>query len=436
MRKITLPALILIALLALGGSMVAAFAQAPGRPLASAHLAAAHVFSRAHKLSTGSTGQVSMQRRDAQAGQGTGLAAKVLHFPTARLFLHIHKFSATSNAGGLTPAQLRKAYGLSALTTTGSGVTIAVVDAFGNPDAQADLNQFDANFGLPATTLSIAYPQGKPKKTNQSWALETDLDIEMVHAMAPGARIVVDVARDTALNDLLAAVKDAYATQKASVVSMSFGGSEFAAETGPSVDGIFSTGASMGVSFTVASGDSGMGAQYPAASPFVTAVGGTTLTTQPDGTYVKETAWHGSGGGISAFEKRPTYQSAFNHNAKRGLPDVAMVADPNTGVVMYDGFGYNHQKGFFVLGGTSVAAPLFAGVLALANQMRASSMKNANVDLYSVASLHYASDFHDIVSGSNGTCGAVCNAGPGYDYVTGLGSPVANTLVPALTAAP
>lgn len=113
-----------------------------------------------------------------------------------------------------------------------------------------------------------------------------------------------------------------------------------------------------------------------------------------------------------------------------------MVGDPNTGVVTLDTFGYNGQKGYFIVGGTSVAAPLFAGVLAFANQQRASSMKNADNEIYHVAMTQYAADFHKIISGSNGTCGAVCTAAKGYDYVTGLGSPIANKLVPALVAAP
>src|SRR6185437_10016249 len=170
-------------------------------------------------------------------------------------------------------------------------------------------------------------------------------------------------------------------------------------------------------------------------SPFVTAVGGTSLFTQPDGTYVKETAWSGSSGGLSTFEARPAYQRAFNNHTKRGVPDVAMVADPNTGVVVFDSFGMENDKGFFILGGTSASAPLFAAVLAVANQQRNIDLKNTNTALYNVAEAHYATDFHDVRTGSNGTCGAICQAHAGYDFVTGLGSPVGSRLVSHLAQA-
>jgi subtilase family serine protease len=212
---------------------------------------------------------------------------------------------------------------------------------------------------------------------------------------------------------------------------MSFGGGEFSGETGASADGVFSTGNGSGVSFTASSGDSGCGAQYPAASPFVTSVGGTSLTIQSNGTYVSESAWSGSGGGTSSFESRPSYQNGFNGSSQRGIPDVAMVADPNTGVTMYD----KQVGGFIVVGGTSVAAPLWAGVLTLANSGRSGTMHNADNELYSVASnaTKYANDYHDVKTGS---AGGSCTAGKGYDLVTGLGTPVSNTLVPDLIAAP
>ena len=138
---------------------------------------------------------------------------------------------------------------------------------------------------------------------------------------------------------------------------------------------------------------------------------------------------------MSAYEKASTYQAGFNKNTKRGVPDVAMVADPSTGVNVYDSFGYNGQKGFFILGGTSVSAPMFAGVLALANQSRTGTLKNINTQLYALAQTHYAAYFHDITSGNNGTCGTICTAHTGYDYVTGLGSPIVSKLIPALITA-
>lgn len=344
-------------------------------------------------------------------------------------------FSPNSGGSGLTPAQFRKAYGVDKLSNDGSGITVAIVDAYGNPNAQADLNKYDQTYGLTAGTVTTVYPQGKPGSVDQGWALETNLDVQMVHAIAPKATIILEAAKSPTFVNLLGAVKNAYTKHGATVVSMSFGGGEFSGETSAAGDGIFAIGNNKGVSFTASSGDSGTGAQYPAASPYVTSVGGTTLNVQSDGTYVSETAWNGSGGGLSAYENAPAYQVGFNKKSQRGIPDVSMVADPNTGVSIYDSFGYNGQKGFFIVGGTSVAAPMFAGVLALANQSRTSTFKNADIEIYAVAKAHYATDFHDITSGSNGSCGAVCNTHAGYDYVTGLGSPVADKLVPDLTAA-
>ena len=355
---------------------------------------------------------------------------QVAHHP-----LHLRHFSPNSGGGGLTPAQFRKAYGIDLLANNGAGITVAIVDAYGNPRVQADLNTYDKTYGLPATTITTIYPQGNVGTVDEGWALETDLDVQMVHAIAPKARIVLEAARTSTDADLYGAVKDAYTRHGATIVSMSFGGSESASETGALGDGIFAAGNAKGVSFTASSGDSGTGAQYPASSPYVTSVGGTTLNVQANGSYINETAWSGSGGGLSAYEKTPAYQVGFNKNKQRGIPDVAMVANPNTGVSMYDSFGYNGQKGFFIVGGTSVAAPMFAGVLALANQGRTRTLKNADTQIYALAKAHYTQDFHDITSGSNGSCGKICTASKGYDYVTGLGSPIANALVPALSTA-
>jgi subtilase family serine protease len=368
----------------------------------------------------------------ASAKGTTGLSAD----PLATLYAHpdfIRKgnASASPNVAGISPTQFRKAYGISSVTQTGAGITIAIVDACGNPGAQKDLNKYDTTFGLPATTIKVVKPQGTTCLDPNGWGVETDLDLQMAHAVAPGAKIVLEAAKSASFANLLAAAKDAYTKQGATVVSMSFGGGEFSGETGASADGVFSAGNTKGVSFTASSGDSGCGAQYPAASPFVTSVGGTSLTILSNGTYVSETAWSGSGGGTSTFESRPSYQNGFNGSGQRGIPDVAMVADPNTGVSMFD----KQVGGFIVVGGTSVAAPLWAGELALTNSGRSGTMHNADKELYNVASnaTKYANDYHDVTTGS---AGGICTAGTGYDLVTGLGSPVSNTLVPDLIAAP
>jgi subtilase family serine protease len=346
-------------------------------------------------------------------------------------FIRKGNASISPDIAGISPTQFRKAYGISSVAQNGKGITIAIVDACGNTGAQSDLNKYDTTFGLPATTIRVVKPQGTTCSDPMGWGVETDLDVQMAHAVATGAKIVLEEAKSASFANLFGAVKDAYTKRGATIVSMSFGGGEFPGETGVGADGIFSTGNGKGVSFTASSGDSGCGAQYPAASPFVTSVGGTSLTIKSNGTFVSESAWSGSGGGISSFESRPSYQNGFNGSKQRGIPDVAMVANPNTGVIVYD----KQVGGFVIVGGTSVAAPMWAGVLALTNSGRSSNMHNADNELYGVASsaTKYAKDYHDVATGGSG---GSCKAGKGYDLVTGLGSPVSNTLVPDLIAAP
>jgi len=390
MRTITALVLVLVALLAVIGSAVSAFAKAPS-------VSANPLVIYAHT-----------------------------HFKVKAI--RVKPFSA---GAGFTPKQFDKAYGIAALSKTkGKGITVAIIDACGNPNVQSDLNTYDLTYGLPATTVKVVTPEGTPCSDPQAWGVETDLDVQMVHAVAPKAHIVLEAAKSASLKDLLTAVQDAYTKQGASVVSMSFGGSEFSGETAANVDGIFSAGVNKGVTFTASSGDSGCGAQYPAASPFVVSVGGTSLKVDSNGSYVSESAWNGSGGGLSAFENRPSYQDGFNSDSKRGIPDVAMVADPNTGVSVYD----TDTGGFIVIGGTSVAAPMWAGITVLADGKRASHFQNADYELYSMVgnSANYASDFHDVTTGSSG---GNCSTGPGYDLVTGLGSPAAAGLIPGLVGA-
>jgi len=212
---------------------------------------------------------------------------------------------------------------------------------------------------------------------------------------------------------------------------MSFGGGEFAGET--SSDNHFAVN---NVTFTASSGDSGNGVEYPAASPDVVAVGGTTLTTGTDGSYISETAWSGSGGGQSTMESEPSYQASYHipndPNVWRGVPDVAYNADPNTGFAVYDTVRYKGQSGWFQVGGTSAGAPQWAALFAIANSMRATGkgpLSSANIAVYLAATPNLSPNFHDITSGTNGTCGTLCTAVAGYDYVTGLGSPQANNII-------
>jgi subtilase family serine protease len=222
------------------------------------------------------------------------------------------------------PAQIRHAYGVDKVTATGAGQTIGIVDAYGSPTIQKDLQTFDNTFGLPAANLQII---GSAKGISSGWAQETSLDVEWAHAIAPGAKILLSVARSARTSDLVTAI-DAAVNNGATVVSMSWGGPEFSSQT--SYDSHFNKS---GVSFTAASGDNGPGVEWPAVSPYVVGIGGTSLYLDSSGNRTSaEAAWSGSGGGISAVVQRPSFQNGWQSAANRAMPDVSYVADPNTGV--------------------------------------------------------------------------------------------------------
>jgi subtilase family serine protease len=260
---------------------------------------------------------------------------------------------------GYSPAQIRHAYGVDGLTVTGAGQTIAVTVALGSPTIQSDLNTFCSSFGLPTTTITIAYPTGTPTTSDPEWALETSLDVEWAHAMAPGAKILLCVAATSALDDVLAAVD--YGSAHASQVSMSWVFDEFAGETG--YDTHFSKA---GVSFVGASGDDGLGAEWPAASPYVTGVGGTTLSLDATGNVLSETAWSGSDGGPGSVFAEPSYQTQWQSSGQRDTPDVSCLGDPNSGVAVYDSTMVGRATGWMEIGGTSAGAAMWNGLLALA----------------------------------------------------------------------
>ena len=302
----------------------------------------------------------------------------------------------------------------------GAGQTIAIVDAYDDPNVASDLHKFDVQFGLSdprftkvSQTGSAAYPSA-----NQGWASEIALDVEWAHAIAPGANILLVEARSASMGDLLTAVNYARNYAGASVVSMSWGGGESRSET--SYDSYFTTPAGhAGVTFVASSGDDGAGVSYPAISPNVLSVGGTLLTLK-SGNYSSETAWSGSGGGVSRYETEPSWQRGVQSYGTRTNPDVAFDANPSTGVAVYDSYG---SGGWAVYGGTSIGAPQWAGLIAIVDQGRSTPLRNATSDIYSIAKAS-PGDFHDVTSGSNGY-----RATAGYDLVTGLGSPVANKLV-------
>lgn len=344
----------------------------------------------------------------------------------ANPLIHVKRASATSPVG-YTPAQIRKAYGLDQVSATGSGQTIAIVDAYGSPTIQNDLTSFCSKFGISQTSLTIAYPTGKPAKTDGGWALETAMDVEWAHVVAPGAAILLCVAKSASTSDLVAAID--YATSHgAQVVSNSWGGSEFSGES--SYDSHFQH---TGVTYLASSGDNGSGVEWPSVSSYVVSVGGTTLKIGSDGTYQSETGWSGSGGGTSSYLSIPSYQSSWQNiiGSHRGNPDISWDADSNTGVAVYSTTRYSHQTGWFQVGGTSLGSPCWSGMIALFDQNRTSALSSLDVitKLYNTAgttgSSGYTSYFHDVAQGSNGAY----TAASGYDLVTGIGSPKADTLV-------
>ena len=367
--------------------------------------------------------------------------------------------SAQPGVIGLTPAQIKHAYGFDQIVNQnggqGGGQTIAIVNAFDAPNIEADLGTFNKQFGLPACTIAsgcltkVFSCSGVECKTNpgqtdpnyQFWALEIALDVEWAHAIAPQARIVLVEANSTGeplgvtLNDLLGGVTVAL-KHSPSVVSMSWGGGEFSTEQADE-DGHF---VSQNVTFFASAGDSGHGVIYPAASPFVMSVGGTRLNVDKQGDYLNEKAWAGSGGGLSQFVPEPPYQIAYpipnDPKMKRGTPDVAYDAAPATGVAVFDSVPYNGSVGWLQVGGTSVGPPQWSALVAIANSLRAIAKKPALTGalgvLYDAAQdWNGYETFNDITNGKDGNCKR-CFAKPGYDFVTGLGSPQADLLIPAL----
>jgi hypothetical protein len=315
-------------------------------------------------------------------------------------------FAGTSNPTGYSPNQIRNAYNLP--SSGGIGKTIAIIDAFHAPTLLTDYTAFCKEFNLPNNSSGTLLVHTMPGATvNASWLPETCLDVEWAHAIAPNATILLVEAKDAKVSSLFDAVE--YATGQSDVVaiSMSWGLSEsyLTKNDETYLDNNYFNKAN--IIFFASSGDSGAEINYPAVSPNVVGVGGTKLLFNSDGTLKSETAWSGSGGGVSLYESQPSYQTNYGVNTtKRCVPDVSYNADPNTGVSVYcDG-------SWKVYGGTSAGAPQWAAIHAL-------SLSASNSNLYDRAKTAYTSYFRDIISGSNGN-----PAKTGYDYVTGLGSPL------------
>ncbi|MGO9923386.1 MAG: Ig-like domain repeat protein [Isosphaeraceae bacterium] len=375
--------------------------------------------------------------------------------------------NAPSGTVAYTPAEIRAAYGISALSLDGTGQTIAIVDAYDDPNIYQALDAFDSQFGLTAagTTLYQQYgpassfltvlnqngqatslPSTDPNGPGtNNWELEEALDVEWANAIAPGAQIILVEASSQSLSDLMASVATAAHQPGVSVVSMSWGFPEgqavFAADEA-AYDSVFNV---PGVTFVASTGDYGAAdPEYPAFSPNVVAVGGTSLTLNADNSYNSETGWGyesdsagafiGSGGGLSLYEPEPAYQQGVQSTGSRTTPDVSLVADPATGVWIADPYNLDPDNPFEIVGGTSVSAPAWAGLFALVNQgsaaaggstLNSSSPTDTQQALYSLPQ----NDYNVITSGYNGYTAAA-----GYNLVTGLGTPVANLLVSDLVA--
>jgi hypothetical protein len=343
-------------------------------------------------------------------------------------------------SGSFTPAQIQQAYQYNQVSYNGSGETIAIVDAYNDPAIQSDVNSFDTQFNLPSTTISVVNETGGRKlpsaDSTGGWELEESLDVEWAHAMAPGANIVLVEASSSGLSDLLTGVN--YASQHANVVSMSWGSNEFSGET--SYDSYFSA---PGVAFVVASGDSGAPAEWPAASPNVLGVGGTSLILNSSGGWGSETGWSGSTGGPSASEPQPSYQAGVvtTGTTMRATPDVAYDASSTGTYAVYDSYPYeissrqSESLGWVAIYGTSAGAPQWSAILAIADQGRVAASLSAlnSSGAQQVMDILYQNpgDFHDITSGTS-TGSPEYTAGPGYDYVTGLGTPMVNLIVGSL----
>ncbi|MFE9098849.1 peptidase S8 [Streptomyces sp. NPDC007264] len=337
------------------------------------------------------------------------------------------KAADASTPSGYGPGDLQSAYGLtSAAASNGSGETIAIVDAYNDPNAESDLATYRSSYGLPACTTA----NGCFKKVSQTgsttslpssdtgWAEEISLDLDMASAVCPNCHILLVEAKSATMANLGTAVNEAV-TLGAKYVSNSYGGSESSSD--PTYDTSYFK--HPGVAITVSAGDSGYGAEYPAASQYVTAVGGTALSkSSSTGRGWTESVWktsstEGTGSGCSAYDTKPSWQTDTGC-AKRTISDVAAVADPATGVSVYDSYGIT--AGWYTFGGTSASAPIIAGVYALAGTPSSSSYPAKFP--YTAAG---TSALNDVTSGNNGSCATtyLCTARSGYDGPTGWGTP-------------
>jgi subtilase family serine protease len=338
--------------------------------------------------------------------------------------------STLGDNGAYDPSYLQSAYNVASAAAAdggGAGQSVAIVDAYNDPNVASDLAFYRSYFGLPSCPMGKISPAATScvfeqvsqtgsttsyPTSNSSWGVEISLDVEMVSAVCPNCQVLLVEANSNSIANLGASVNEAVSLG-AGVVSNSYGASEYSSETADAL----SYYDDPGVAVVASAGDSGYGVEFPAASPYLTAVGGTSLTqlTNTGTRNGSETAWSGTGAGCSAYEPKPSWQTDAGC-ANRTVADVSAVADPNTGVWVYDTYG---TSGWGIYGGTSVAAPIIASFYALAG--------NPPGFTATPASYAYAapSSLYDVTSGSDGSCSPayLCSGGVGYDGPTGLGTP-------------
>jgi subtilase family serine protease len=366
--------------------------------------------------------------------------------------------------------------------TNGAGQTIVIVDSFGSPTIISDLATFDADYGLPAPpSFKILSPLGTvPFDPNNSdmvnWAFETSLDVEWAHSMAPGANIVlltspVDETEGVqGMPNFLLLEQYALSHHLGSIISQSWGVTEqtLMSPAGQQVvsqfESFYQAAAAQHVTVLASAGDYGVAnfkldlttfypyptVGYPASSPSVTAVGGTSLFADTSGNYQSEVVWNNNnigtaiagGGGVSALFGEPSYEVGLNPNDQkllnghRGLPDIAYNADPSTSILVYISFLGASNAGYYFIGGTSEGSPQWAGLIADGNQLGGHSLGFLNPQLYRVArTSSYGTYFHDITVGDNSNEGIPgYSASANWDLTTGWGTPNAANLLPALVA--
>jgi hypothetical protein len=319
----------------------------------------------------------------------------------------------SATPSGYGPADIQSAYVLGG----GAGQTVAIVDAYNDPTAEADLGVYRSQYGLPACTTA----NGCFKKvgqtgtstlptTNTGWAQEISLDLDMVSAACPGCHILLVEASSASFANLGTAVNTAAATPGVVAISNSYGGgdqAETAAYNHP------------GIAITASTGDSGYGVQSPASFPHVIAVGGTSLT-KVSSTY-SQSAWSGAGSGCSSINAKPVWQTSATSCSGKANADVSAVADPNTGVAVYDSTPNQGVSGWLVFGGTSASSPIIASAYALGG--------NHGLSYPAQWTWSQTAGLTDVTTGSNGTCptSVWCQAGLGWDGPTGLGTPIGAT---------